>query len=131
CFSSPPRMKLVSQKLKFILVPVDKVQEDGRCFTVATSAHRRELIQSYVRRLDPAVSISFSSAELRKEHCQIKVEKIKTLKSDITSAKVNLEPTVAASQQVANKTSTEISSISTLKDFELVVNQDSIKGECK
>lgn len=131
CFSSVVRMKEVSTRLKFILVPADKTQEDKNCFTVSTPPHRRELIQNYVRRLEPAVQIGFSSAEVRRNPCHIKVEKIKIKDKEATGASIStgLIPSVATVQ--ANREARDVTSIQTLKEFELTVNQDVVKGECR
>lgn len=131
CFSSVGKMKEISSRLKFILVPADKIQEDENCFTVSTPSHRRKLIQNYVRRLDPAVQIGFSSAEVRREACHIKVEKIKTKIKEATGGGIStgLIPT-AETNQISGEAK-DVSSIQTIKEFELTVNQDVIKGECR
>jgi hypothetical protein len=131
CFSSPGKMEQVLNKTRFILVPADKIQTDRSCFTVNTPSHRRELIQNYVKRIDSNVSISFSSAELRREHCRIKVEKIKNLKRDTTSGELNTNQTFGASAEQQRGETKDVASIQTMKEFELTVNQDSILGECR
>lgn len=131
CFISSTRMASVLNKTRFILVPADKVQSDKNCFTVNTPEHRRELIQSYIRRLDPSVAIGFSSAELRREHCHIKVEKIKNLKRDTTTGSITTDKSIDASTEQQRGESKDVSTIQTIKEFELTVNQDSILGECR
>lgn len=134
CFSSPAKMKQVSTRLKFILVPVDKVQENENCFTVSTSSHRRELIQSFVRRLEPAVQISFSSAEIKRDPCRIKVEKVRSLQKQGTGANASLNGpniNVNASASETIGAGTDVTNIQTNKEFELTVNQDVVKGECR
>lgn len=134
CFSSPAKMKEVHQRLKFILVPVDKVQENKNCFTVNTSTHRRELIQSYVRRLESSVQISFSSVEMRQEPCRIKVERIKNLTKQGSGGSVAMNGeniNINASEGNTTHSGTDVTSIQTLKEFELTVNQDVAKGECR
>jgi hypothetical protein len=131
CFSSIPKMKEVSARLKFILVPVDKTQEDKNCFTVSTPSHRRELIQQYVKRLEPSVNVGFSTAEIRTEPCRIKVEKIRlNIKQ---GANVGFFPDRPISLQVdqSSQSAKDITTIQTLKEFELTVNQDVVKGECR
>lgn len=131
CFASAAKMKDVSSRLKFILVPVDKVQENASCFTVSTSSHRRELIQGYVRRLEPAVQIAFSSVEIKREPCEIRVEKQKISRAQDTEATVNpdLNGSVGNEQIVQDRN--DVTKIQTLKDFELTVNQDTIQGQCR
>ncbi len=134
CFSSPVKRKEIHQRLKFILVPVDKVQENGNCFTVNTSSHRRELIQSFIRRYEPAVQISFSSAEIKRDPCRIKVEKIKNLNRESLGGGASINNgnvSINASEDQTTRTSTDVTNIQTLKEFELTVNQDVVKGECR
>lgn len=131
CFSSSSQMKSVASRLKFILVPADKVQEESNCLTVSTPAHRRELIQNYVRRLEPNVSIKFSSAEIKKDPCHIKVERIKNVNSDTQAGGINTRLNPTANGTKVTQTSSEVSKIQTLKEFELTVNQSVVKGECK
>lgn len=131
CFSSPIRRQEVATKLQFILVPVDKLQPDKNCFTISTPGHRRELIQNYVRRIEPAVSIAFSSAELRREHCQLKVEKVKNLEQTTLSGDVQTDKSISVGTEQSKRAAVEFSTIKTMKEFELKVNQDSIKGECR
>lgn len=131
CFSSPSKMLMVLNKTKFILVPADKVQSDGSCFTVNTPSHRRELIQNYVRRIDSNVGISFSSVEFKREHCHIKVEKIKKLQRDTTAGSMATNSSIGISTDQQRGESKDISTIQTMKEFELAMNQESILGECR
>lgn len=131
CFASAPKMKEVSARLKFILVPADKLQENANCFTISTPPHRRELIQSFVRRLEPAVQISFSSVEIKRDPCEIKVEKQKTKRTQNTDGSVNTSIIPAAGNEQMVQERNDVTRIQTLKDFELTVNQDTIKGECR
>lgn len=131
CFSSVTKMQQASARLKFIMVPADKMEQNERCFTVSTPAHRRELIQNYVRKIEPSVQISFSSAEIRRDPCHIKVEKVRTLHSKSTSGKITTDINVDLSAEQSIETATDTTTIQTLKEFELTVNQESIKGECR
>lgn len=131
CFASAPKMKEVSARLKFILVPVDKLQQNANCFTVSTPTHRRELIQGYVRRLEPAVQIAFSSVEIKREPCEIRVEKQKTKRTQNTEGSVSNALVASATTEQIIQDRNDVTRIQTLKDFELTVNQDTIKGECR
>ncbi len=134
CFSSTDRMTQVLHRLKFILVPSDEIQKTERCATIKSSPHRRELIQGYLRKLEPEVQINFSSAEIKRDPCRLKVERIKNLKNETTAVDGNLQingVSVAASNQLKSQESTEVMSIQTLQDFELNVQQNVIKGTCK
>jgi hypothetical protein len=134
CFSSPVRMTQVLHRLKFILVPSDEIQKSERCAIIKSSPHRRELIQGYLRKLEPEIQINFSSAEIKRDPCRLKVERIKNLKNETTAVDGNLQingVSVAASNQIKNQESTEVMSIQTLQDFELSVQQNVVKGTCK
>jgi hypothetical protein len=131
CFSSVGKMQGISTRLKFILVPADKIQEDKNCFTINTPAHRRELIQNFVRSADPAVQIGFSSAEVRRDPCRIKIEKIKSKNKESTGAGLSTGLVPSAQTSSTTGESKDITTIQTIKEFELTVNQDAIKGECR
>ena len=131
CFSSIPKMKEVSARLKFILVSVDKTQEDKNCFTVSTPSHRRELIQQYVKRLEPSVNVGFSTAEIKTEPCRIKVEKIRLNSKQGINAGLSLEKPISLQVEQTIESAKDITTIQTLKEFELIVNQDVVKGECR
>lgn len=119
------------EKTRFILVPADKIQSDRACFTVSTSSHRRELIQNYVRRLDSGVAISFSSAEIKREPCRLRVEKIKTIQREALNGSIGTNQRIDIGQDQIVREQKDVSSIQTLKEFELSVNQDRILGECR
>lgn len=134
CFSTPSRMKEVQRRLRFILVPIDQVQENNNCFTVNTAPHRRELIQSYVHKLEPSVQISYSSAAIRRDPCRIKVEKVRTLNQQTAGIDVAFENAgidLNASSAVTSGAGSDVTTIQTIRDFELTVNQDVVKGECR
>jgi hypothetical protein len=131
CFSSIPKMKEVSARLKFILVPVDKTQEDKNCFTVITPRHRRELIQQYVKRLEPSVNVGFSSAEIKTEPCRIKVEKIRLNSKQGVNAGLFPEQPISLQADQSSESAKDVTTIQTIKEFELTVNQDVVKGECR
>lgn len=129
CFNSPTRMLKVISQAKFILVPSDKVQMQERCATIVSASHRRDLIRNYIMRIDPTVQAGFSSNQIQREPCKLKVEKIKDLSSVNTEASASSEIKVSASKTQGQ--STETMTIQTLKDFELSVNHSVIKGECR
>lgn len=129
CFPSSQKMSDVAQRLQIILVPSDKIERDGNCFSVSMRPHRRELIQSYTRNLDPQVQISFSSAQTRTEHCKLKVEKVKSLDKNQMDANISGASNVLSTQ--TTRETKETTSIQTLKNFEMTINQDVIKGECR
>ena len=81
CFSSEMVRARVEKKLSSILVNSDKVEAESNCLTVQMRPHRRELLQSYTRKLDPDMNVTFSSAEIKREPCRLQVEKIRTIKN--------------------------------------------------
>jgi hypothetical protein len=125
CFNSQSQMKKVKAQLKFILVPVDRIQETQNCFTVITSEYRRELLQQFVKRIDPSVVLDLSSAEIKREPCSLKITKLKSGNQE--SLQVSLNP----QSYQTEKASTDVMTIQTLKEFEISVNQNIVKGECR
>ncbi len=129
CFESSMKMERVYQQVKPILLPSDKVMITPPCLAISMAPRRRELIQQYIVNLDPKVSVSFSSAEIKRDPCLLKVEKTHTLKKDSTELKVNETPELVATTTAAQ--GNETYQINTLKEFELSLNQDVVKGECR
>ncbi len=130
CYSSPAEMKANLQRARPVFVPADQVTEDGACLVVQMRAHRRELIQSYLRGLNHQVAISFSSAEIKRDPCRIKVEKIRELDAQKTRGEINSQSGVLESTTVKSN-SVDTMQIVTLNDFELSVNFEGIKGQCR
>lgn len=127
CFNSPEQGLEARVKFKAIQVPSDAVTMDGRCFTVQMSDHRHELIQRFIRSSYPTVNISFSSKDLRREPCKLKVEKEMLKESE--SLQIDVTPSIRQTETLGK--SHDEMKIQTLKEFNLFVNQDEIKGECR
>lgn len=129
CFPSLSSMNKARSRLEAIRVPSDRVIKDDNCLVVTMRPHRRELIQSYLRSGDPDFSITYSSEEIRREPCRLKIEKVKNFaREDLTGqAGKNSE----ISSTTTNGKGNEVFQVQTLKDFELSVDQDSIQGECR
>lgn len=129
CYPSESRMNSSLRQLRTILVPSDKAETDGVCISMHMSSHRQELIHNYLKRLDPEMSITFSTADIKREPCRLQVEKIKNINNqntDISATTViNAEATTTQAQ------GRDTMQIQTLNDFELMVNQESIKGKCR
>jgi hypothetical protein len=130
CYSSPAEMKASFLRARPVFVPADQVTEDESCLVVQMRPHRRELIQTYLRGINPNVSISFSSAEIKRDPCRIKVEKIKNLDAQKTSGEINRNSGVIEAT-TTKSASVDTLQIVTLNDFELMVNFESIKGVCR
>ena len=129
CYPSPEAFARSHRVLKTISVPSDRVETSGNCLVVSMYPHRRELIQNYLRTIDSQVSIAFSSEDIKTDPCHLKVEKIFQSNLSQTTRQLGNNTTLSTSSTVSN--SNEIMTITTRKAFELTVNQDVIKGECR
>lgn len=130
CFSSINQSLTAKQKLSSIQVPSDVVTSDENCLVVQMRPHRRELIQRYLLTSFPGTSVTFSSEDLRREPCKLKVEKIKQKSGDVLSGGLN-QTGITINQTNSQASATETMQIQTIKDFELSVDQDEIKGTCR
>lgn len=129
CFGSPSQATSALQKFSAIQVNSDKVTQDSDCLIVQMRPHRRELIQRYFLSSYPETRISFSSAEVKREPCKLKVEKIRSVYSESTSAEYT--GVFNATQELKAETQREDMEIETLGTFTLTVDQDEIKGTCR
>jgi hypothetical protein len=129
CFSSPESRSRVEKKLSYILVPSDKIESDKSCFTLQMRPHRRELLQNYVRSVESEVNITYSSAEIKREPCLIKVEKLRVRKNTNSNITISQTPDATAGQ--LDESAKDIMEIQTLGPFSLVVSQDAIEGSCR
>ncbi len=128
CFPSSPQV--AQKKFAAIQVPSDVVTIDENCLVIQMRPHRRELIQRYMLSSIPGTSIAFSSEEVRREPCKLKVEKIRKKNSEsVNVGYSNQLPTI--SEANPNGSQTETMEIQTQKDFELTVDQSQIKGSCR
>lgn len=130
CFSSAGKSLSAKHKLTAIQVPSDVVTSDDNCLVVQMRPHRRELIQRFVLSSFPEASVSFSSEDVRREPCRLKVEKQKVKTGDDLNIGVNQQGGIITKTDSIGNTS-ETMQIQTLKDFELSVDQDEIKGSCR
>lgn len=129
CFSSISQSLVAKQKIGAIQVPSDRLNSDNNCLVIQMRPHRRELIQRFILSSFPEAKIIFSSEYVRREPCQLVVEKMKIKK--LNDFNVRLNPSLIIQKDDALNSATEIFQIQTLKDFELIVNQDQIKGTCR
>lgn len=130
CFSSTARAQVAKQKVEMIAVPSDVVNLDEQCLVVQMRPHRRELIQRYIVSTFPEANVSFSSAEVKRDPCRLKVEKEKMRTTD----DLNIEFGKQQGQVIkveSKAQGNEVMEIETIKDFELTVDQDQIKGTCR
>lgn len=129
CFSSTEEFLIAQKKISTLQVPSDSVVKDENCIMFHMKSHRFELIHRYITTNFPNVSIPFSSAAQRTDPCLLQVEKIKEKKSENLEASAG--QVVSANQEDTSAKDTEISQIQTLKEFELTLDQNQIKGECR
>lgn len=118
------------QKFKAIEVNSDTVTLDENCLVIQMRPHRREIIQRYVLTHIPGAQLTFSSESVRREPCKLKVEKIKTHQKENLNAQINPN-VINLREENTNQNSSELSQIQTLKEFELTMDQDQIKGSCR
>lgn len=130
CFNSPQVALKARAKFAGIQVPSDSVTPDESCLLVSMRPHRRDLIQRFFRSEYPDVSIPFSSAEIKRDPCLLKVEKEKIIKGEATEVAAS-ENQILLNRTNTNGTVNETIEIQTLKEFQLIVDQDEIKGECR
>lgn len=129
CFSSNRQAQIAQHKVSMIQLPSDVIRIDGQCLVVQMESHRRELIQRYILMTFPEAVIAFSSEDVRREPCRLKVEKEKIKSADELNAGLNYSSGISTT--ASNSVSKETMEIVTLKEFELTVDQDQIKGACR
>ena len=129
CFSSELQALTAKQKFRAIQVNSDIVSHDENCLIIQMKPHRREMIQRFLLSSVPGTRVTFSSAEIRREPCLLKVEKQKQSNRHNLNAGYEKYPVLNKHEQ--KNLSSEVMQIQTLKDFELAVDQDQIKGSCR
>lgn len=130
CFGNSGDRDKVLAKLSMILVPSDKVSSDEDCLVVQMQEHRRELIQRYVLMTYPETKINFSSGEMRQEPCKLKIEKERSRVKNRSVISANPQD-INFSQSTSTLAQNEVFLIETIKEFELLIDQESIKGVCQ
>lgn len=130
CFRNNSESLQARARFSGIQVSSDVVSIDNECLVVQMRPHRRELIQRFILSSYPEAKISFSSADIKRDPCLLKVEKIKTTNTKEISVGVNGEQ-IFANESASTGSGSETIEIQTLKEFQLSVNQDEIKGECR
>jgi hypothetical protein len=130
CFSTPSKMLGAFEKTKFILIPADKTRTQASCFMINTYSHRRELIENYIKKIDPSVFTKIAHQDTSSTPCLLKIEKMKVLEGNESS--INIGPTAPflPKDKESRKELKETTSINTLSEFELFINENKIKGRC-
>ncbi len=129
CFQSVRQMELARKSFESIKVPSDETRTEDKCLTILMRPHRFGLIHKYMTSSFPEASIAFSTESLKRDPCQLKVEKIKTKKGK--DLEIAAGQGISLEQIDTNETSSEVGQIQTLKEFELIYDQDQIKGTCR
>lgn len=129
CFDSASSRTRAETKLSSIFVNSDKLQSENNCLTIQMRPHRRELLQNFARNIDPGMTVTFSSAEIRREPCKLQVEKIRNNRKNDTRVVVTNFPAATTSQ--VTDTSKDVMQIQTLDKFSFTVSQDAIEGNCR
>lgn len=130
CFSSLSGVQLAQKKFSAIQVNSDVTTIDDNCLVIQMRPHRRELIQRYILSAAPGATVVFSSAEVRRDPCKLKVEKVKSEKNDTLSVDVSKQ-SAGANKTEFTGTASEVMQIDTLNEFKLSYNEDEILGNCR
>lgn len=130
CFSSLSGVQLAHKKFSAIQVNSDVATIDDNCLVIQMRPHRRDLIQRYILSSAPGASVVFSSEEVRRDPCKLKVEKIKSEKKDSTVVDVS-KLSAGAHQNEFTGNASEVMQIDTLNEFRLSYNEDEIVGNCR
>lgn len=126
CFTSDEKALQGLSRFSAIEVPSDLVNKDRNCLVIQMLPHRRELIQRYILSTDTNVTISFSSEALTTPPCNFNIIKVKNIIDD------NKEMGISNFKiQTTTSDGNESIQIQTLRDFEISVDQDEIKGSCR
>lgn len=132
CFPSIHESQKAQESAKYLLLPQDKIEAKGECFSVFANETRRELTQKYLLSSYPRMKVSFSSAESSmNEVCDLQVEKTKM--SSKTNSHIQISNSGHAGSQHRTESSQEKSYIKAMSGhpFELLVDQQKIAGKCR
>jgi hypothetical protein len=130
CFSGSEVAWGAQVRFGKIKVPSDQDSLDDACLVVQMRPHRRELIQKYLLSLYPDLRVAFSTADVPREPCKLRIEKVgaKSLNRVQGSASADA---VAVGADRRTEAGTEVMEIETLDDFAFSVNQSEVKGTCR
>lgn len=132
CFPSANESQKAQESAKYLLLPQDKIEVKGECFSVFASETRRELTQKYLLSSYPRMKVSFSSAErLMNEVCDLQVEKTKMGKK--ANHHIQIGNSGLAGSQHSTESLQEKSYIKAMSGhpFELLVDQHKMAGKCR
>lgn len=131
CFSSKEEAHRAQKSLENIKAPVDSVNLEANCLVVSTSERRVEIIQKYLLKIYPTMSITFSSSDTKKDECLIKVEK-ETVSTQNRN-RLGVQKTVTFGNASISSSKKEISSIRVTsgEDFKLSYDEQTLVGNCR
>jgi hypothetical protein len=132
CFSSEAQSVKAQQSSKYLMLPADRIEPKGECFSLFTTESRRELIQKYLLSSYPQMTVSYSSMERSaSEMCNLRVEKIKNQNTFRTKAQIQALGMASVGETTSN--SKEVSQMKAMSGapFELQVDQQKIEGKCR
>ncbi len=129
CFSNPSEASLASNQLVSLILPSEEIVKQDSCLVLKLKTHRRDFIQAYTLKNFPNTQVTFSEIQMRKEACHLKVEKVKSKKSDHTNISVSKNLTADASS--TQQQEFETMNIQTINEFEIMVDQKQVKGRCR
>jgi hypothetical protein len=129
CFEAHSRTELALREIKTISVPSDRIEKTNNCLIITMRPHRRELIQKFLYSSFPDMRVDFSSASLDRKPCDLKLEKLTTKESNSSEIKIPSDNVLEASTTSANQK--ETMQIKTQNEFEVVLDETKILGECK
>jgi len=122
CFNGLSDRMSAYRALQTIIVPSDEVIAESNCLNYKMYPHRRELVSNFLNSTKIEHNQSDLSAQVGKELCELKIEKMKTSTKNDVSLINALEK---------NFNSNETITISTLREFEFSYSSKIIKGYCQ
>lgn len=129
CFKSVNESQTAANHLKSLVLPSEELILQGECLILKIRPRRQDFIHSYISKNISNSQLVFSDANEKKQSCNLKVEKIKNLKKQDTNITIATDSSL--SSNVSKKTSNEVIRIQTIGDFELSVDQQQVRGECR
>ncbi len=132
CFNSSATALKAESSAKYLMLPSDRIENKGNCFSLFANETRRELIQKYLLNSYPDMTVSYSSMEqTSKDMCSLKVEKIKSINMLRTKAQISALGGASTSQTTSNATETSQMKAMSGAPFELQVDTQKIEGKCR
>lgn len=130
CFPSELQRNKATQQFTAIQVPSDTVTPADNCLIISMRPHRRELIHKFFKSSFPEASVTFSSVDIRREPCLLKIERVKKKVHETNSGTIN-ENSFEVNAEKIQEEKAEVIQIETLKDFAFGADQTEAKGSCR